>query len=749
MTELKQQRLYCCVKPAGFNQMYQKGSMSTQQYVATAPLRMEQLLAEELRALGGLSVTETRAGATFEGTLETAYRVCLWSRIANRIMLPLAAFHAPSPEALYEGVHDVDWSSHFNVGDSFAVDFNCSRSQITHSHFGALKVKDAIVDQFRERLGERPSVDLDQPDIRINLYLLRDQATVSLDLSGQSLHRRGYREQGVEAPLKENLAAAILLRAGWPQIASQGGALLDPMCGSGTLPIEAALMAADIAPGLLRDHWGFLRWRQHDEQIWNGLLAEAGERRAKGLTRLPGIRGFDHDPSAVKIALHNVEKAGLKGKLQIEQRDLGRAAPAEGASKGLVVVNPPYGERLGKESDLTGLYRQLGSVLKQRFGGWQAAVLITNVELGKSLGLRAKKMYSLFNGALECKLLKFDIEPEWYVNERRFPAPLPAGSRSEGALAFANRLQKNLKHLSRWLQREHLSCFRLYDADLPEYALAVDIYATAAQRWVHVQEYQAPASVDPRKARLRLREALGVILEVLEIDEDQLYFKVRRQQKGSAQYEKLSTDGAFYQVSEYGCRFLVNFESYLDTGLFLDHRLTRRMLGELAAGRHFLNLFGYTGTASVYAAKGGALGTTTVDMSNTYLEWARRNMALNGYTGAAHQFIRADCVDWLKAGGDGRRYGLIFLDPPSFSASKRMQSPLDLQRDHVDLIQHAVRLLDPQGVLIFSNNLRRFRIDLERLGDLQVENISRQTLPPDFQRSPRIHNAWKIRRKKS
>lgn len=721
--------------------------MSNQQYVATAPLRMEQLLAEELRQLGGSNVTETRAGASFEGSLESAYRACLWSRIANRIMLPLASFHAPTPETLYDGVRGIDWSDHFNVGDSFAVDFNCSRSQITHSHFGALKVKDAIVDQFRERLSERPSVDIEQPDIRINLYLLRDQATVSLDLSGQSLHRRGYREQGVEAPLKENLAAAMLLRAGWPQIAAQGGALLDPMCGSGTLPIEAALMAADIAPGLQRTHWGFLHWRQHDERIWSGLMEEAVERRARGLAKLPSISGFDRDPRAVEIALKNAAKAGLSGKLRIEQRELTQAAPVAGATSGLVAVNPPYGERLGKESDLAGLYRLLGTILKQRFTGWQAVVLIEDEELGKRLGLRAKKIYSLFNGALECKLLKIDLQPEWYVNERRFPTPLPPDSRGEGALAFANRLQKNLKHLNRWLKREEISCFRLYDADLPEYALAVDVYLTGAQRRVHVQEYQAPVSVDPRKARLRLREALGVILETLEIDEERLYFKLRKQQKGSAQYEKLNADGAFYQVSEAGCSLLVNFDSYLDTGLFLDHRLTRRLLAELADGQHFLNLFGYTGTATVYAARGGALSTTTIDLSNTYLEWAKRNMALNGFDGTEHRFVRADCVDWLRAGGDGRKFGLIFLDPPSFSTSKRMQSTLDLQRDHVALIQHTVRLLQPRGVLIFSNNLRRFRIDREGLSELQVDDISHQMLPPDFQRNPRIHNVWKIQRR--
>ena len=720
--------------------------MLLKSYIATAPMRMEQLLAEELRNLGAVDVAESRVGASFNGTLETAYKACLWSRTANRILLPLASFAAETPAALYEGVQCVSWSDHFGVTQSFAVECNSSRSQISHSHFAALKVKDAIADQFRERQGARPSVQVEQPDILINLYLLRDQATLSLDLSGESLHRRGYREQGLGAPLKENLAAAMLLRAGWPEMAARGGALLDPMCGSGTLPIEAALMAADIAPGLLRSHWGFLHWKQHDEALWNRLLSEAHTRREKGLAQLPVIVGCDQSAPAVRSAQTNAARAGLQGRVRFEQRELSQAAPVSAAVNGLVVANPPYGERLGRDSDLPRLYRLLGDTLKQRFTGWQAAILTGTPELGKRLGLRARKIYSLFNGAIECKLLCIDIDPEWFVNDRRFPTPLPAESRSDGAKAFANRLLKNRKHLVRWLQREGISCFRLYDADLPEYALAVDVYGTEPPR-VHVQEYQAPDSIDPRKARLRLREALGVILETLEIDEERLYFKVRKPQKGSAQYQKLATSAKFYQVNEGACRLLVNFEDYLDTGLFLDHRKTRRLLAELAAGKRFLNLFCYTGTASVYAASGGALATTSVDMSNTYLDWAKRNMQLNRFDGAEHRFIRADCVEWLKRGDDGNRYGLIFLDPPSFSTSKRMDATLDLQRDHVDLIRGAARLLEPDGVMIFSNNLRRFRMERERLENLEVEDISRATLPNDFQRNPRIHNVWRIRLK--
>ncbi len=709
-------------------------------FFATAPKGMETLVAEELQGLGAEGVAQTRAGAVFQGTLETAYRACLWSRTANRVLMPLARFPAATPEALYAGVQTVDWDEHLAATGTVAVDFTTRQSAINHTHFGALKVKDAIVDQLRERHGERPSVELERPDIRVNVHLFKDEATLSLDLSGDSLHKRGYRQRGVAAPLKENLAAAILLRAGWPAIARDGGALVDPMCGSGTLPIEAALMAADIAPGLQRPYFGFLGWQGHRPALWTRLVEEAQTRREQGLQTLPLIRGYDCDSRAVHAALDNVERAGLRGHVHIERCELDDLVAPPHAEPGLVVVNPPYGERIGERSELPGLYRRLGERLKNHFGDWRAAVFTGNPEMGKNMGLRARAMHTLYNGALECKLLHFTITPEWFVSDR--PRPIPAEARGAGAEMFANRLRKNLKQLGKWAQREHVHCYRLYDADMPEYALAVDVY-DGETRWVHVQEYEAPASIDARKARLRLREALSVIPEVLEIPEQQLFFKVRRQQKGAAQYEKLAEQGTFYEVTEGNCRFLVNFTDYLDTGLFLDHRITRQMLQDMAKGRRFLNLFAYTGAATVHAAKGGAASTTTVDMSNTYLEWARRNLALNGFTGPTHELVRADCLEWLDQ-ARGRRYGLIFLDPPTFSTSKRMAATFDVQRDHVALIRNTAALLEPGGVLIFSNNLRHFKMDGAALSDLVVEDITRATIPKDFERNPRIHNCWRI-----
>jgi 23S rRNA (guanine2445-N2)-methyltransferase / 23S rRNA (guanine2069-N7)-methyltransferase len=673
----------------------------------------------------------------FSGPLALGYRVCLWSRLANRLFLPLAEFSAPTPEALYEGVRQIDWSEHMGTQSTLAVDCQALRASINHSHYAALKVKDAVVDQFRERTGERPSVNLQCPSLRINARLSEDQATISLDISGESLHRRGYRKAGGEAPLKENLAAAILARAGWPAVAASGGALLDPMCGSGTLPIEAGLMAADIAPGLGRSYYGFEGWKEHDDQVWQELLDEARQRRRAGLKNVPEILGCDVDGRALRAARANAERAGLAGRVRFEERELQHSTPLPGPP-GLVVANPPYGERMGEERELKALYASLGEVIKTRFSGWKAAVFTGRPDLGRHLGLRAVLVNKFNNGPIECRLLRFEVEERYYSA----PPTAPSEALSSGAQMFANRLHKNRRTLGRWARRSEVDCYRLYDADLPEYALAVDLYQ-GEEVWAHVQEYQAPASVDPDRAQKRLSEALAALPAALELDAGNIFFKVRQRQRGRAQYEKMDTTGIFHVVREGSARFLVNFTDYLDTGLFLDQRPMRLMLGEMAQGKRVLNLFSYTTTATVHAALGGAASTTSVDMSHTYLDWARRNMDLNNVQGPRHELVQANCIEWLVR-ARGARYDLIFLDPPTFSNSKRMRGNFDVQIDHVDLIRNAVKLLAADGVLLFSNNYRRFKMDRERLQGLTCEDITAQTIAKDFERRPRIHNCWKI-----
>ncbi|MDG4551064.1 MAG: bifunctional 23S rRNA (guanine(2069)-N(7))-methyltransferase RlmK/23S rRNA (guanine(2445)-N(2))-methyltransferase RlmL [Candidatus Contendobacter sp.] len=717
--------------------------MPEHNFIATAPAGVEPLLAAELAELGAATPRPARGGVAFQGPLELAYRACLWSRTASRVLLPLAEFPATEADALYAGIHDLPWEEHLAPDGTLSVEFSGGGPGVDHGHYGAQRIKDAIVDRFRAGCGQRPSVDARQPDLRIHARWRDGQVTVNLDLSGDSLHRRGYRAATVTAPLKETLAAALLLKAGWPAIAAVGGPLLDPLCGSGTLAIEAAWIAGDHAPGLLREHWGFSGWLGHVPALWNRLLAEARERRDAGRTRIPPIRASDRDPKAVRAASINAGRAGVADRMRIECRDWTGVEPPPGPP-GLLIANPPYGERLGDQDELGALYAQLGDRLKARFVGWRAALFTGNPELGKRMGLCAVKTNVFHNGPLECRLLQFQVEPDFFVDrdasDQRARAAALARVVATGAEDFVNRLRKNLRHLERWAAREDITCYRLYDADLPEYAVAVDRYA----QWLHVQEYAPPPSVDPARARERLERVMAALPAVLEIAPDRIFLKVRQRQKGASQYRKHAEQGRFHEVREGPARLLVNFTDYLDTGLFLDHRLTRRWLREQANGRRFLNLFGYTGTATVHAALGGAAHTTTVDWSATYLDWARRNLDLNGFHGPRHELIRADCRQWLIWTRD--RYDLIFLDPPTFSNSKRLEVTFDVQRDHVELIRQTARLLAPDGALIFSTNARKFRLDTAALTDLRIEDWSRRTLPLDFARDPKIHQCWRLAR---
>lgn len=723
-------------------------------FFATTPKAMEDILVTELKQLGAKNVKAALAGAYFEGSLELAYRVCLWSRIANRVLLTLGSFTVTSQEDLYDGIYKINWFEHMTPDDSFAVTFNAKGSRaINNTHFGAIKVKDAVVDQMRKKFNKRPDINITQPNIRINVYLHNEQATLSLDLSGESLHRRGYRDINITAPIKENLAAAILYRSQWLDIARQGGSLIDPMCGSGTLLIEAAMIAGDYAPGLQQTQFGFLRWKKHDAQIWQTLLDEATERKQAGFEKIPTIVGFDQSKRAINAALLHIENAGLADKIHVERRDISEATAAESWQTGMVVCNPPYGERLGDTKETAQLYRSFGEVLKQRFKHWQAAMIISDPELGFRLGIRSQKPITLFNGPLECKLLRFAIEEQNYFTPKaKSPQERIEQIKAENTVAdpnaemFANRLQKNIKKIGKWLKRQDIHCYRVYDADLPEYAIAIDVYQ-GAKTWLNVQEYQAPKTISQEKALLRLSSAVNEIARVFALPKEQIHLKTRSKQKGIDQYEKLANQGIFETVEEYGAFFYVNFEDYLDTGLFLDHRPMRLKIQQQAKNKHFLNLFAYTGTASVHAAIGGASSTTTVDMSNTYLDWAQRNMELNKNQ-SSNQFIRADCIEWLKAEANKtelvKTYDLIFLDPPTFSNSKRMENNLSIQEDHVELIKHATKLLSSNGILYFSTNFRRFKLDIESLSDLKIKDITAQSIPEDFSRTPRIHYCWEI-----
>ena len=715
------------------------------QLFATTARGFEELLKSELTELGAQDAKVAQGGVHYWADDETLYRTLLWSRLSSRILLPIVQAKVFSDLDLYSAVVGVNWLDYFDEKVHFFVDFNGTNQEIRHTQFGAMRVKDGIVDYFERHGRARPNVDKEQPDIRIHAYLNRDDVVLSLDLSGDALHMRGYREDTGKAPLRETLAAAIVLRSGW----QKGTPLVDPMCGSGTLLIEAAQMEAQIAPQLYRLHWGFDFWQGYNQAAWEKVkeealaLAEAEKQRANP----PHFYGFDLDHRVLQKAKQNAKNAGVAHLMQWQQGDVAAIKNPSPNVAGTVICNPPYGERLGTTPALIALYSVFGQRLKQQFAGWNASIFSGEPSLLDCLRLRSHRQFKAKNGPLDCVQKNYQIaeRAEQSAVENALEFDRTSSVSSDVAVDFANRLQKNIKKIEKWAKQQGLDAYRLYDADLPEYNLAVDRYADH----IVVQEYAAPKNIDENKARQRLLDAVNATLNVTGIETNKLILKVRQKQKGTNQYEKLANKGEYFYVNEYGAKLWVNLTDYLDTGLFLDHRLTRKMLGEMAQGKDFLNLFAYTGSATVHAALGKAKSTTTVDMSNTYLNWAEQNLLLNDIEGKQHKLIQADCLQWLEK--CDRQFDLIFVDPPTFSNSKRMEDSWDVQRDHIKLMTNLKRILHPNGTIVFSNNKRGFKMDfakLEELGLSAVE-ISHKTLPLDFERNKQIHNCWLLQKDKN
>ena len=703
------------------------------QLFATTARGFEELLKVELTELGATECKIAQGGVHFQADNETLYRSLLWSRLASRILLPIVNGKVYSDLDLYSIVTGQDWLSYFDEKSTFFVDFNGTNQEIRHTQFGAMRVKDAIVDYFERQGKARPNVDKDYPDIRIHAYLNKEELVVSLDLSGEALHLRGYREDTGQAPLRETLAAAIVLRSGW----KKGTPLVDPMCGSGTLLIEAAQMEAQIAPQLHRLYWGFDCWKGHNQDAWDKVKAEAVQQAETYFNQnpKPHFYGFDLDHRVLKKAQKNAQNAGVAHLIQWKQGDVAALKNPSPDEVGTVICNPPYGERLGTTPALIALYSVFGQRLKNEFGGWNASIFSSESTLLDCLRMRSHRQFKAKNGPLDC------VQKNYQISERKESAaenPLEFDRTLTVAVDFANRLQKNIKKIEKWAKQQGLDAYRLYDADLPEYNVAVDRYGDH----IVVQEYAAPKNIDENKARQRLLDAVTATLQVTGIETNKLILKVRQKQKGTNQYEKLANKGEYFYVNEYGAQLWVNLTDYLDTGLFLDHRLTRKMVGEMAKGKDFLNLFAYTGSATVHAALGGAKSTTTVDMSNTYLNWAEQNLILNDIEGKQHKLIQADCLQWLEK--CDRQFDLIFVDPPTFSNSKRMEDSWDVQRDHIKLMRNLKRILRPNGTIVFSNNKRGFKMDFEALDELGLNavEISAKTLPLDFERNKQIHNCW-------
>lgn len=367
---------------------------------ATVALGVEELTAGELQRLGASEIQVVRGGVSFGGDRRILYRSLLRLRTASRVLVQLGSFPCASPQELYDGIRALSWTELLTPAMTLAVDCTLRDSAITHSHFAALKAKDAIVDLLRDTTGSRPNIETKAPDLRVNLHIAKNRATVSLDASGAPLDRRGWRLDRNDAPLRETLAAAIMLHTGWDGSVP----LLDPMCGSGTLLLEGAAMALGQPAGGGRE-FGLMRWRDFDRRLWERLLQEEQAAAASSLT-VP-VLGFDRDPKSIIACRENARRAGLEYAISFDRRPFEDTEPC--GHQGVLVMNPPYGVRMGDKSELEGLYRKIGEIFKRRFTGWTAYLLAGDLELARLVGLKPARRFVLFNGPLECRLLKYEL----------------------------------------------------------------------------------------------------------------------------------------------------------------------------------------------------------------------------------------------------------------------------------------------------------------------------------------------------
>jgi 23S rRNA (guanine2445-N2)-methyltransferase / 23S rRNA (guanine2069-N7)-methyltransferase len=704
---------------------------------ASCPPGLEDLLVSELAPWSPQAPKATAGGVFIDGDLATAYRICYRSRLASRVFWQLSEFPAPSDDALYAALRAVPWEQHLKLENTFAFRVTARQAFSKNTAFLAQRAKDALADSFTEMYGRRPDVQRQRPDLQFHLHLQKGQGTLYLDLAGAPLHERGYRVGAGEAPLKETLAAAILCRLGWPDSADR---ILDPMCGSGTFLVEAVEMALKRPAGLHRTAWGFQHWLQHDEILWEREVAAACE----GMEN-PGdvviAQGRDIDPTVLELARQNISAAGLEACIALDEGTFEGWSPQIDSERTLVVTNPPYGERLSERSQVLHLCGVLGDWLLDKLPGARAGVLVPDETVGKAIGYHTSRRYNFRNGPLSVALWCFDVGEDKRRTSAFSDSPTVLSQVPEDLF---NRLKKNVRRLEKWRKQNAIEAYRIYDADLPEYACAIDRYGDC----LHVQEYAPPADLPEGKAQKRLEEVILTLRKLFGVGVSQIFVKQRRRQRRRDQYQKgeerFGRQDGRLQVTEHGLTFEVDLAAYLDTGLFLDHRPARRWVRDMSAGKRVLNLFCYTGSVSVYAAAGGAQNVVSVDMSKTYLQWARRNMALNGLDKPQHGWIRADVLQWVQD-NEGEHYDLIFCDPPSFSNSKSMVTTWDVQRDHADLLRRLMRQLNPGGTLLFSTNLRRFRLDDALLDGFDVEDLSQRSLDPDFARRPNIHRIFRFR----
>lgn len=698
------------------------------------PQFIEPLLAEELASLGAVQTKIGHSGVQASGDLAFAYRALIWSRLASRATLQLAQGFGKDKVELSALIKSIPWQAHLRVDGSFKVRFSGLNDDINNTQFGAQWVKDQIVDLMRTETGQRPNISAN-PDLVVSVNLHKGKASIGIDLNQKGLHQRGYRDPEAYYALHENLAAAVLIRSGWPELIKQeqgNMCFLNPYCAAGEFISEAALMAFDIAPGLLRGATVAQRWLKHDAALYSDLLQEAKDRQQAGLAQAERFSFIGLDADKEKLATAKADWAALvlppAQWFNQEPKQFNFAAIK--AEAGLLLSKLPFDAEQSVLAARTS-YSDFGQASAKVSANFRGTLFAPGAAPLTFTDLFYSKTYRFLNGRDEYQLWTLDK-----VVQKERPTTWIAED-------FANRLEKNLRKLKGFIQRNETNAYRIYDADIPEYAVAVDRYAD----WLHVQEYAPPASIDEKTAQQRLDQVMITLAEVLKVAPEKIVLKQRKRQKGLDQYERQAQAGQSLIVHEHGVKFKVNLSDYLDTGLFLDHRPMRLWMKKHAAGKSVLNLFCYTGAVSVHAAIGGASRVDSVDLSATYLAWAEENFQLNQLKLSPYKYrmIRDNAVEWLAH--CQQKYDLIFLDPPTFSNSKRMQDVFDVQRDQVYLLDQAMRLLNKDGVLVFSNNFRKFKLDPSISENYLVEDYREKSIPEDFHRDMKIHSCWLLRHK--
>lgn len=684
----------------------------------------ERILKKELLFLGAKNLKTTKGGIYYQGEDIILYNSLLWSRIATKIFLCIKKINIKNSNDLNTDICKINWTKILILGKSFSITYKYINNSTPNNLLTSLKIKEIIFDQFYQKYYTYPQVKIVNPDLLIVVFLSKNIMHIMLDISGDELYKRGYRQFSKITSIQENLSAAIILNSGW----KKNTPLIDPMCRSGTLVIEAAMISSDKAPGLDRKKWGFESWKGYRKNVWNKVLQEAKKRFEIGIKKCFTNYhvGYDYDENVIQIAQKNAIKANLEKIIHFSKCNLNNLNNPYNENKtGTIIIYPPYRSKNNTESKLISLYIQLGFVSKKYFKNWKLAVLSSSKFLLNFLQMKSYEKIFFKKKLSEYILEKYEIFSNIFNDQNHVEE-------------YQNRLKKNIIKLQKWNDYKKIECFRVYDADLPNYKIIVDVY----KNWIVIQEYQAPKIINSQKAHNRLCSAIFYSKEILSIPINNIIIKVRKKQKNNQQYQKLFEHNNFFIVKEYHTKLLVNLFDYLDTGLFLENRLVRKLLGNMSKGKDFLNLFSYTGTASVYAGLGKAKSTTTIDISNTYIKWSMRNMCINNLTGDQHIFIQQDCLKWIVS--TNKKFDLIFFNPPNFSNSKRMEKHFELKKDYINILKNIKKILRKNGNIIFSSSVNNFEVNIHDIKkiNLYAKKITNLVKSKDF--SKKNYHSWNI-----